>query len=34
VWLRRYGAEVTVVDHAERPRPGGQAVDIRGAARE
>jgi len=34
LWLRRYGAEVTVVDHAERPRPGGQAVDIRGAARE
>jgi 2-polyprenyl-6-methoxyphenol hydroxylase-like FAD-dependent oxidoreductase len=34
LWLRRYGAEVTVVDHAARPRPGGQAVDIRGPARE
>ena len=31
--LRRYGVEVTVVDSAERPRPGGQAVDIRGTAR-
>ena len=34
LWLHRYGAEVTVVDSAGRPRPGGQAVDVRGAARE
>ncbi|UQU61446.1 FAD-dependent monooxygenase [Couchioplanes caeruleus] len=32
-WLHRAGAEVTVVEQAPRPRPGGQAVDVRGAAR-
>ncbi|GAA3556533.1 FAD-dependent monooxygenase [Amycolatopsis ultiminotia] len=33
-WLRRYGAEVTVVERAPSPRPGGQAVDVRGVAKE
>lgn len=33
-WLARAGAEVTVVERAPAPRPGGQAVDIRGAARD
>jgi 2-polyprenyl-6-methoxyphenol hydroxylase-like FAD-dependent oxidoreductase len=33
-WLRRYGFEVTVVEVAPAPRPGGQAVDIRGVARD
>jgi 2-polyprenyl-6-methoxyphenol hydroxylase-like FAD-dependent oxidoreductase len=32
-WLQRYGFEVTVVEKATGPRPGGQAIDIRGAAR-
>jgi 2-polyprenyl-6-methoxyphenol hydroxylase-like FAD-dependent oxidoreductase len=32
-WLHRYGVEVTVVERAPAPRPGGQAVDLRGAAR-
>src|SRR5947209_18501069 len=32
--LQRSGADVTVVEQAQRPRPGGQAVDIRGTARE
>ncbi|MFI9594347.1 FAD-dependent monooxygenase [Nonomuraea sp. NPDC052265] len=31
-WLRRRGFEVTLVERAPRPRKGGQAVDIRGAA--
>jgi 2-polyprenyl-6-methoxyphenol hydroxylase-like FAD-dependent oxidoreductase len=31
-WLRRQGAEVTVVERAPAPRKGGQAIDIRGAA--
>ena len=33
-WLSRTRAifEVTVVERASAPRPGGQAVDIRGAA--
>jgi 2-polyprenyl-6-methoxyphenol hydroxylase-like FAD-dependent oxidoreductase len=31
-WLRRYGFQPTVVERAAAPRPGGQAVDIRGAA--
>ncbi|MGI5284352.1 FAD-dependent monooxygenase [Nonomuraea polychroma] len=31
-WLRRNGAEVTVVERAPAPRKGGQAIDIRGAA--
>ena len=33
-WLRRRGAEVTVVERAGVLRPGGQAVDARGVARE
>ncbi|SEP58677.1 FAD-dependent monooxygenase [Microlunatus flavus] len=33
-WLRRYGAEVTVVEQAPGLRQGGQAVDARGVARE
>jgi 2-polyprenyl-6-methoxyphenol hydroxylase-like FAD-dependent oxidoreductase len=32
-WLRRYGFNVTVVERAPAPRPGGQAVDLRGAGR-
>src|SRR5579859_6150919 len=32
-WLRRYGFDVTVVERAPAPRPGGQAVDLRGAGR-
>ena len=33
-WLRRRGAEVSVVERAPQLRPGGQAVDARGVARE
>ena len=33
-WLRRRGAEVTVVERAPELRPGGQAVDARGVAKE
>src|SRR5215510_6151248 len=33
-WLRRYGFTPTVVERAPAPRPGGQAVDVRGAARQ
>ena len=33
-WLRRWGAEVTVVERAPGLRPGGQAVDARGVAKE
>lgn len=33
-WLRRRGAAVTVVERAPELRPGGQAVDARGVARE
>src|SRR6201990_855001 len=33
-WLRRRGAEVTVVERAPRLRPGGEAVDARGVTRE
>ncbi|TQS42340.1 FAD-dependent oxidoreductase [Cryptosporangium phraense] len=33
-WLRRRGADVTVVERAPELRPGGQAVDARGVARE
>ena len=33
-WLRRRGAEVTVVEQAPGLRPGGQAVDARGVARD
>ncbi|MFJ9457887.1 FAD-dependent monooxygenase [Kitasatospora sp. NPDC101447] len=32
-WLRRHGFNPTVVERAPGPRPGGQAVDLRGAAR-
>jgi 2-polyprenyl-6-methoxyphenol hydroxylase-like FAD-dependent oxidoreductase len=32
-WLRAYGFNVTVVERAPAPRPGGQAVDLRGAGR-
>ena len=33
-WLDRYGWETTVVERADRLRPEGQNIDIRGAARE
>ena len=33
-WLRRYGFAPTVVEVAPAPRPGGHAVDLRGAGRE
>jgi 2-polyprenyl-6-methoxyphenol hydroxylase-like FAD-dependent oxidoreductase len=33
-WLRRYGFAPTVVEVAPAPRPGGHAVDLRGARRE
>ncbi|RZS36559.1 2-polyprenyl-6-methoxyphenol hydroxylase-like FAD-dependent oxidoreductase [Herbihabitans rhizosphaerae] len=33
-WLAEHGFEVTVVERAPAPRPGGQAIDLRGAARE
>lgn len=33
-WLHRYGFGVTVVERAPAPRPGGQAVDLRGVAKE
>lgn len=33
-WLLRRGAEVTVVERAPTLRPGGQAVDARGVAKE
>lgn len=33
-WLQRRGAEVTVVEVADGLRPGGQAVDARGAAKD
>src|SRR3954447_15274166 len=32
-WLTRRGLAVTVVERAPSPRSGGQAVDLRGAAR-
>ncbi|MEU7874140.1 FAD-dependent monooxygenase [Dactylosporangium sp. NPDC049140] len=31
-WLRHHGAEATIVERAPAPRPGGQALDVRGAA--
>ncbi len=31
LWLHRYGFEVTVVEKAPAVRPGGQAVDFKGA---
>jgi 2-polyprenyl-6-methoxyphenol hydroxylase-like FAD-dependent oxidoreductase len=33
-WLDRYGFTVTVVERAATPRPGGQALDVRGPALE
>lgn len=33
-WLRRFGWEPVVVERAHALRPGGQNIDIRGAARE
>jgi 2-polyprenyl-6-methoxyphenol hydroxylase-like FAD-dependent oxidoreductase len=33
-WLHRYGFAVTVVERAPALRPGGQAVDLRGVAKE
>ncbi|WIV54357.1 FAD-dependent monooxygenase [Amycolatopsis nalaikhensis] len=33
-WLRRRGAEVTVIERAPGVRPGGQAVDARGVTKE
>jgi 2-polyprenyl-6-methoxyphenol hydroxylase-like FAD-dependent oxidoreductase len=33
-WLRRHGAEATVVEQTPALRPGGQAVDARGVAKE
>ncbi|WP_433237089.1 FAD-dependent monooxygenase [Streptosporangium sp. CA-135522] len=33
-WLSRYGLRPTLVERAPAPRPGGQAVDLRGAAKE
>jgi 2-polyprenyl-6-methoxyphenol hydroxylase-like FAD-dependent oxidoreductase len=33
-WLRRRGFNPTVVERPPGPRPGGQAVDLRGAGRE
>ncbi len=33
-WLRRHGFVPTVVEVAPAPRPGGHAVDLRGAGRE
>jgi 2-polyprenyl-6-methoxyphenol hydroxylase-like FAD-dependent oxidoreductase len=33
-WLGRYGFEPTVVERAPAAREGGQAIDLRGAARE
>ncbi len=32
-WLHRHGLTPTVVERAPAPRPGGQPVDLRGAAR-
>ncbi|MEU4242309.1 FAD-dependent monooxygenase [Actinoplanes sp. NPDC026619] len=33
LWLQRAGADVTVVEKAKSPRPGGHAVDVRGVAK-
>jgi 2-polyprenyl-6-methoxyphenol hydroxylase-like FAD-dependent oxidoreductase len=33
-WLRRYGFNPTVVERAPAPRGGGQAIDLRGTARQ
>lgn len=32
-WLRRFGFNPTIVERAPAPRPGGQAIDLRGVAR-
>ncbi|MEV5705767.1 FAD-dependent monooxygenase [Actinoallomurus sp. NPDC052274] len=31
-WLDHHGFDVTVVERAAKPRPGGQAIDVRGTA--
>jgi 2-polyprenyl-6-methoxyphenol hydroxylase-like FAD-dependent oxidoreductase len=31
-WLRRHGIEATIVERTPTPRPGGQAIDVRGVA--
>jgi 2-polyprenyl-6-methoxyphenol hydroxylase-like FAD-dependent oxidoreductase len=33
-WLKKHGFEPTLVERAPRPRPGGQAIDVRGKALE
>ncbi|MCP2337658.1 FAD-dependent monooxygenase [Actinomadura rupiterrae] len=33
-WLTRYGFDVTIVEISDGPRPGGQAIDVRGPALE
>ncbi|HEV2457259.1 MAG TPA: FAD-dependent monooxygenase [Ktedonobacterales bacterium] len=33
-WLRHYGFNPTIVERASAPRAGGQAIDLRGAARD
>jgi 2-polyprenyl-6-methoxyphenol hydroxylase-like FAD-dependent oxidoreductase len=33
-WLRRYGFTPTIVERAAAPRSGGQAIDLRGTARQ
>ena len=33
-WLNAYGFEITVVEQAPFPRDGGQAIDVRGTARQ
>jgi 2-polyprenyl-6-methoxyphenol hydroxylase-like FAD-dependent oxidoreductase len=33
-WLRRYGFKPTIVERAPAPRSGGQAIDVRGTARQ
>jgi 2-polyprenyl-6-methoxyphenol hydroxylase-like FAD-dependent oxidoreductase len=33
-WLHRHGIATTVVERARAPRPGGHAVDVRGAAKD
>jgi 2-polyprenyl-6-methoxyphenol hydroxylase-like FAD-dependent oxidoreductase len=33
-WLHRHGFHPVIVEHAPSPRPGGQAVDLRGVARD
>ncbi len=33
-WLQRYGYQATIVERASGNRPGGQAIDLRGTARD